>query len=72
MHLVAVGDRLALSKVRAVFGPNNAIIVTGAAPIGAEVIEFFDACGVIVLEGYGMTETCAAATLNTPPDRRIA
>ena len=38
----------------------------GAAPIGREVLEFFDACGVLVLEGYGMTETCAAATLNTP------
>ena len=30
------------------------------------MLEFFDACGVLVLEGYGMTETCAAATLNTP------
>jgi long-chain acyl-CoA synthetase len=67
----AIGDRLALSKVRAVFGPNDAIVVTGAAPIGPEVIEFFHACGVIVLEGYGMTETCAAATLNTPSEWRI-
>jgi long-chain acyl-CoA synthetase len=67
----AIGDRLALSKVRAVFGPNNAIVVTGAAPIGPEVIEFFHACGVMVLEGYGMTETCAAATLNTPSEWRI-
>ncbi len=67
----AVGDRLALSKVRAVFGPNDAIVVTGAAPIGTEVIEFFAACGVIVLEGYGMTETCAAATLNTPSEWRV-
>jgi long-chain acyl-CoA synthetase len=67
----AVGDRLALSKVRAVFGPNNPLIVTGAAPIGSEVIEFFDACGVTVLEGYGMTETCAAATLNTPSEWRV-
>jgi long-chain acyl-CoA synthetase len=66
-----VGDRLALSKVRGVFGPNNAIIVTGAAPIATEVLEFFDACGVTVLEGYGMTETCAAATLNTPSERRL-
>ena len=32
----------------------------------ADVLEFFDACGVLVLEGYGMTESCAAATLNTP------
>jgi long-chain acyl-CoA synthetase len=67
----AIGDRLALSKVRAVFGPNDAIVVTGAAPIGPEVIEFFAACGVIVLEGYGMTETCAAATLNTPSEWRV-
>ncbi len=67
----AIGDRLALSKVRAVFGPNNAIVVTGAAPIGPEVIEFFAACRVMVLEGYGMTETCAAATLNTPSEWRV-
>ena len=60
----AVGDRLALSKVRDALRPQRpASLITGAAPIGAEVIEFFDACGVPVLEGYGMTETCAAATL---------
>jgi long-chain acyl-CoA synthetase len=67
----AIGDRLALSKVRAVFGPNTPLVVTGAAPIGPEVIEFFAACGVTVLEGYGMTETCAAATLNTPSEWRV-
>ena len=61
----AVGDKLALSKVRDALGPNDPVLITGAAPIGTEVIEFFYACGVPVLEGYGMTETCAAATLNT-------
>jgi long-chain acyl-CoA synthetase len=61
----ALGDRLALHKVRDALGPNDPVLITGAAPIGAEVIEFFYACGVPVLEGYGMTETCAAATLNT-------
>ena len=40
--------------------------LTGAAPIGQEILEFFDACGILVLEGYGLTETCAASTLNTP------
>ena len=62
----AVVDRLVLSRVRGVFGERLALGLTGAAPIGREILEFFDACGVRVLEGYGMTETCAAATLNTP------
>ena len=61
-----VADRLVLSKVRAIFGDRLAMALCGAAPIGREVLEFLDACGVLVLEGYGMTETCAAATLNTP------
>jgi long-chain acyl-CoA synthetase len=61
-----VADRLVLSRVRELFGGELRVGLTGAAPIGREVLEFFDACGVLVLEGYGMTETCAAATLNTP------
>ncbi|MET0816497.1 MAG: AMP-binding protein, partial [Solirubrobacteraceae bacterium] len=60
-----VADRLVLSRVRELFGGELRLGLTGAAPIGREVLEFFDACGVLVLEGYGMTETCAAATLNT-------
>jgi long-chain acyl-CoA synthetase len=67
----AAGDRLALSKVRDALGPNKPILITGAAPIAPEVIEFFYACGVPVLEGYGMTETCAAATLNTVDEVRV-
>jgi long-chain acyl-CoA synthetase len=64
-------DRLVLAKVRAALGPRRPIVVTGAAPIGVEVLEFFAACGVTVLEGYGMTETSAASTLNTPAELRI-
>jgi long-chain acyl-CoA synthetase len=60
----ALADRLVLSKVRALFGPDLRMAMTGAAPIAADVLEFFAACGVPILEGYGMTETCAAATLN--------
>jgi long-chain acyl-CoA synthetase len=67
----AAGDRLALSKVRNALGPNHPVLITGAAPIAAEVIEFFYACGVPVLEGYGMTETCAAATLNIVDEVRV-
>src|SRR3954463_11638836 len=67
----AVGDTLALSKIRKALGPNDPVLITGAAPISTEVIEFFYACGVPVLEGYGMTETCAAATLNTLKEVRV-
>ena len=67
----AIGHKLALSKVKNALGPNDPVLITGAAPIGAEVIEFFYACGVPVLEGYGMTETCAAATLNTISEVRV-
>ena len=45
--------------------------MTGAAPIGREILEFFDACGVLILEGYGMSESCAAGTLNTPRAVRL-
>ena len=58
-----------LSKVRAVFGGRLQLAMTGAAPIGREILEFFDACGVLILEGYGMSESCAAGTLNTPARR---
>jgi long-chain acyl-CoA synthetase len=61
-----IADRLVLAKVRALFGRQLQVGLVGAAPIGRELLEFFDACGVLVLEGYGLTETCAAATLNTP------
>ena len=67
----ALADKLVLAKVRAVFGPNLVVCLTGAAPIGVEVLEFFEACGVVVLEGYGLTETCAASTLNTPAAHRF-
>jgi long-chain acyl-CoA synthetase len=67
----ALADRLVLSKVRDLFGGRLELALTGAAPIPQEVLEFLDACGITVLEGYGMTETCAAATLNPPHDPRF-
>ena len=66
-----LADRLALRKVRHVFGRNLKVALVGAAPVGADLLEFFDACGVTVLEGYGLTESCAAATLNTPGQLRF-
>ncbi len=59
-----VADRIGLAKVRSLFGERLKLALVGAAPIDRELLEFFDACGVLVLEGYGMTESCATATLN--------
>jgi long-chain acyl-CoA synthetase len=67
----ALADRLVLSRVRAAFGDEFRVALTGAAPVGQEILEFFDACGVPVLEGYGLTETCAASTLNTLREQRL-
>ncbi len=60
-----VADRVGLAKARGLFGPDIKLALVGAAPIDKTLLDFFDACGVLVLEGYGMTESCAAATLNT-------
>ncbi|MGH2712427.1 MAG: AMP-dependent synthetase/ligase [Thermoleophilaceae bacterium] len=53
-------------SVRGLFGKNIRECVTGAAPIAPEILEFFFACGVPVMEGYGMTETSTSATVNRP------
>ncbi len=66
-----LADRLVLSKVRRLFGDQLRLAMSGAAPIAAEVLEFFDAAGVTVLEGWGLSETTAAGTLNTVRERRI-
>jgi long-chain acyl-CoA synthetase len=60
-----------LSKVRALFGGELRLAASGAAPISKEVLEFFDACGVLILEGWGMTETAAAGTINTVDELRF-
>jgi long-chain acyl-CoA synthetase len=60
-----LADRLVLSKVRGLFGPELELAMVGAAPVARELLEFFDACGVLVLEGYGLSESCAAGTVNT-------
>jgi long-chain acyl-CoA synthetase len=63
-----LADRLVLQKIRNLFGGNLRVAVTGAAPINPEILRFFDAAGVLVLEGWGMTETSTAATIATPDD----
>jgi len=53
-------------NVRGLFGTNIRECVTGAAPIAPEILQFFFASGVPVMEGYGMTETSTSATVNRP------
>jgi long-chain acyl-CoA synthetase len=64
-------DRSLYQNVRAIFGGHVRQAVSGAAPIAQEILEFFYACGVPVLEGYGMTETATAATYSTVEDHRF-
>jgi long-chain acyl-CoA synthetase len=67
----AFADKRVLSKIRNLFGGNLRLAVSGAAPINPEILRFFDAAGVLVLEGWGMTETSTAATISTPDDFKI-
>ncbi len=64
-------DKKVLSKIRGLFGGKLRLAVSGAAPINPEILRFFDAAGVLVLEGWGMTETSTAATISTPDDFKI-
>jgi long-chain acyl-CoA synthetase len=64
-HAFAAADERLFSPVRGLFGGEIQQAVTGAAPIAAEILEFFYACGVPVLEGWGMTETTAVGTVAT-------
>ena len=68
----AVADRLVLSKLRARLGMDRlAYALTGSAPLGQEVHEFFLSLGVVLLEGYGLTETCPALTATQPGKVRV-
>jgi long-chain acyl-CoA synthetase len=61
----AIADKLVFSKLRARLGLDRCrFLISGGAPLGAEIGEFFHAVGVLILEGYGLTETVAAAFLN--------
>ena len=64
-------DESLYKNVRGLFGGNIRECVTGAAPIAQEILMFFYACGVPVMEGYGMTETSTVATSNTPENFRF-
>jgi long-chain acyl-CoA synthetase len=64
-------DAELFANVRNVFGGELKQANTGAAPIAKEILEFFFACGVPVLEGYGMTETSTVTTTQTIEDHKL-
>jgi long-chain acyl-CoA synthetase len=64
-------DAELFSNVRNVFGGRLKQANTGAAPIAVEILEFFYACGVPVMEGYGMTETSTVATTQTVEQHKL-
>ena len=64
-------DRLVFSKLREAMGGNVRWAVSGSAPLGPRLGHFFNALGITVLEGYGLTETTAPATINRPSKVKI-
>ena len=61
-----LADRLVLSTIRDRFGGRMRFFISGSAALDREIAQWFDAVGVIVLEGYGLTETSAASSINRP------
>jgi long-chain acyl-CoA synthetase len=67
----ALFDRLVYAKLRAAVGGKVAYAVSGGAPLGERLGHFFRGAGITILEGYGLTETSAAATVNRPSRNKI-
>jgi len=67
----AVADRLVYAKMRAAVGGRVLYAVSGGAALGARLGHFFRGAGITILEGYGLTETSPAATVNRPNRHKI-
>ena len=62
----AIADKLVLHKVRARFGGKIRFFISGSAALNSDVANWFDATGMLILEGYGLTESSAASFVNRP------
>jgi long-chain acyl-CoA synthetase len=71
LAVLTLVDRLVFSKVRARFGGRLKYAISGGAALSHEVAEFIDSLGILVYEGYGLTETSPIATANVPGARKI-
>jgi long-chain acyl-CoA synthetase len=67
----AVADKLVFSKIIARLGGRVKFVVSGGAPLSAELAAFFIGAGVEILEGYGLTETSPVIAVNQPDKRRL-
>jgi long-chain acyl-CoA synthetase len=68
---LSVVDKLVFARVRAALGGRVKFAITAAAPLEVEILEFFNGAGVLLLEGWGMTETSGGLTLNRPGNYRF-
>jgi long-chain acyl-CoA synthetase len=67
----ALFDKLVYSKIRAGMGGSVEAAISGGAPLGARLGHFYRGAGITILEGYGLTETTAGATLNLTKNLRV-